>query len=243
VLNNISKFISSRQLKFPLTGLLIAGGILGLGIIDGQTKVNLKSQVIAANLPIHANQIQTNNSENSLLSKLREIRVQRNQSSANNPENKDSAPQAVSGSGNSVIIPTKIIQAEVKSPESFPETDGIYLYGQSSVPGQLGQGYIVFNKQQGKVTGALYMPGSEYSCFQGTLAKSGELAMTVTSSPGEVGPVEVSTTSQIPRLTDEDAMTYAYSVTLKDYHQLQSVSANDREILQGCSQDLNGGNQ
>ena len=70
---------------------------------------------------------------------------------------------------------------------SIPTKDGIYLYGQSPQPNQLGQGYVLFQRQQGKVTGALYMPQSEFSCFEGTLDKSGELAMTVTGSPDESG--------------------------------------------------------
>jgi hypothetical protein len=240
VLNNISKFISSRRLKLPVTGLLVTFGVLGLGALSEQTKINLKSTAIAADLSGATNQIQSRD-EISLLSKLREIREQRSQPSINNPDSKDLTSDVLSR--NIHTIPTKTRQLGVTSPVNFPEQDGIYLYGQSSTPNQLGQGYIVFQKQQGKVTGALYMPSSEFSCFQGTLARSGELAMTVTSSPGEAGATEVSTSSRIPKLTDEDAITYAYSVTLKDYHQLESVSDNDRQILQGCSQDLNDGNQ
>ncbi|AFZ56058.1 hypothetical protein H6G54_18455 [Anabaena cylindrica FACHB-243] len=241
MLNNISKFITSRQLKFPVVSVLITVGILGLGVVGEQTKINLKSStVIAANLPSSQNQIQSGD-KTPILARLREIRDQRSQLSANNTDSNDLESEILSK--NIQTIPTKTRQIEGKSRVNFPERDGIYLYGQSSTPNQLGQGYIVFQKQQGKVIGALYMPSSEYSCFQGTIAKSGELAMTVTSSPGELGVMQVSTTSRIPRFSDEDAITYAYSVALQDYHQLDAVSANDREILQGCSQDVNGGNQ
>ncbi len=119
--------------------------------------------------------------------------------------------------------------------QTFPQQDGIYLYGQSTQSNQPGQGYIVFQKQHNKVTGALYMPNSEFSCFQGTIQQSGELAMTVTSSPGEIGVTKVSTTSTIPRIYDSDSSTYAYSVALQNYHQLNSVSANDESILQMCN--------
>ncbi|MEA5620616.1 hypothetical protein VB711_22640 [Cronbergia sp. UHCC 0137] len=123
-----------------------------------------------------------------------------------------------------------------KSPVNSAQQDDIYLYGQSTQPNQLGQGYIVFQKHQGKVTGALYMPQSEFSCFQGTLGKSGELAMTVTSSPGELGVTKVSTASRIPKFDQNDSITYPYSVTLEDYHRLKSLSANDKQILQMCHQ-------
>ncbi|MBD2664027.1 hypothetical protein B6N60_03637 [Richelia sinica FACHB-800] len=119
---------------------------------------------------------------------------------------------------------------------TFPEQDGTYLYGQSPKPNLLGQGYIVFQKQQNRVLGALYMPNSEFSCFQGTIAKSGELAMTVKSSPGEVGATEISTASRIPPLVDDESVSYAYSVTLKDYHRLNGLSDNDQQILQMCRQ-------
>jgi hypothetical protein len=175
--------------------------------------------------------------KDSLMSKLREIKNQRSQVELNTVD-----PKNVKSEDLSVIIPnlsTNIRQQVEKSTVKFPEKDGIYLYGQSSIPNQLGQGYIVFKKHQGKVIGALYMPSSEFSCFQGTIAKSGELAMTVTSSPGETGLTQVSTAGNIPRLYEEDAVTYAHSIALQDYYQLNSVSNHDRQILQSCSQDFN----
>jgi hypothetical protein len=133
-------------------------------------------------------------------------------------------------------LPNNTSNSPESLPNTFPEQDGTYLYGQSPTPNLLGQGYIVFQKRQNRVLGALYMPNSEFSCFQGTIAKSGELAMTVKSSPGEVGAREISTASRIPRLVDDESVSYAYSVTLKDYHRLNGLSANDQQILQMCRQ-------
>ncbi|BCL36549.1 hypothetical protein [Nostoc sp. MS1] len=115
-----------------------------------------------------------------------------------------------------------------------PVNDGIYLFGQSPKPNQVGQGYVLFHKQQGKLVGALYMPNSEFSCFQGTIDKSGELAMTVTGTPDAGASPEVATTSTIPQLSDDEPMSYAYTVTLQDYHPINTISANDRRILQMC---------
>jgi hypothetical protein len=241
VLNNISKFIPSRQLKFTVIRLLVTSGILGLGVIGEMRKINLKSTAIVAHLPGYTNQIQLSDT-NSVLSQPKDIREQKIQVQLNSLASKNLSSQSV------IInipktIPTNTTQLQGTSPVNFPEKDGIYLYGQSSAPNQLGQGYIVFQKHQGKVIGALYMPSSEFSCFQGTLAKSGELAITVTSSPGEAGLTQVSTASRILRLTDENAITYAHSIALQDYHQLNSVSANEQQILQACSQDLSGAGQ
>jgi hypothetical protein len=115
-----------------------------------------------------------------------------------------------------------------------PKNDGVYLFGQSPKPNQIGQGYVLFQKQQGKLVGALYMPNSEFSCFQGTLDKSGELAMTVTGTPDVGASPEVATASTIPQLYDDVPMTYAYTVALQDYHPINTISANDRRILQMC---------
>nr|WP_225225681.1 hypothetical protein [Komarekiella delphini-convector] len=123
---------------------------------------------------------------------------------------------------------------------NFPAKNGIYLYGQSPKPSQLGQGYIIFQKQQGRVRGALYMPQSEFSCFQGTLDRSGELAMTVKGSPDEASSSQVATTNRLPRVADDESTTYAYSVALQDYHQLNQISASDRRILQMCNQSSAG---
>ena len=141
---------------------------------------------------------------------------------------------------NITALSTNTRELGKKGQVQFPEQDGTYLYGQSSTPNELGQGYILFQKQQSKIIGALYVPHSEFSCFQGTLAKSGELAMTVRSSPGEVGAMDVATSSTIPKVNENEFTTYPYSVTLQDYHQLSSVSSNDREILQICQQGSDG---
>ncbi|WP_016951834.1 hypothetical protein [Anabaena sp. PCC 7108] len=234
MLNNISKFIPQGNFKFQVFGLLVTVGVLGLGVIGQRTKINLQPTAIAADLPGYTNQIQNNNDQNSLVSRLRNIRDQSSQFQLNPLDGNNLPSEALTR--NSQIIPTTIKQQRGTSAVNLPQKDGTYLYGQSSAPDQLGQGYIVFQKQQGKVIGALYMPSSEFSCFQGTIANSGELAMTVRSSPGEVGTIQVSTTSRIPHITDDDSITYAYSVTLQDYHPLKNISANDRKILQMCNQ-------
>ncbi|WP_071190612.1 hypothetical protein [Trichormus sp. NMC-1] len=245
MLNNFSKFITPGQLKFAGVGLLATFGMVGLGAVSGQNKMLVKSTAVAANLQLSTNQIQSSeiqsSEKTSLLSKLREIREQKSQLHTDefDSNNLEKIEQVFSEPENKNvnIVPTTRNNLGLSIPVNLPQKDGIYLYGQSSTPNQLGQGYIVFQKQQGQVIGALYMPSSEFSCFQGTIAKSGELAMTVRSSPGEVGAIQVSTTSRIPQITDEDAISYAYSVALQDYHPLKTISANDRKILQMCNQE------
>ncbi len=123
---------------------------------------------------------------------------------------------------------------QVSSKSKFPQHDGVYLYGQSPKPGQLGQGYIVFEKRQNQIIGALYMPSSEYSCFNGTLNSSGELAMTVRGYVGEISPSEIATSHGLPQRSDEEPDVYGHLVELQDYYQLNSITGSDRQILNSC---------
>ncbi len=235
MLNHISKLMTANKFQFPVVGLIISVGVLGINYSSQQHYKLLSSTAFAADyvVPTHQSQI---NSGPALLSQLQEIKEKSIQQSPVNNYYQLSADKLTE---NITTLSTSTRELGRKEKVEFPEQDGTYLYGQSSTPNQLGQGYILFQKQQSKIIGALYVPQSEFSCFQGTLAKSGELAMTVKSSPGEIGAMEVSTTSTIPKFSDIESTSYAHSVTLQDYHQLNSLSANDREILQMCKQEAN----
>ena len=236
MLNHISKLMTSSQFKFPIVGLIVSVGILGISYSSQQHYKLLSSTAFTTNYVVPINQRQIN-SDSSLLSRLQEIKEESIQKSPVNISRQISTDKLTE---NITALSTNTRELGRKGQIQFPEQDGTYLYGQSSTPNELGQGYILFQKQQSKIIGALYVPHSEFSCFQGTLAKSGELAMTVKSSPGEVGVMEVSTASTIPKVNENEFTTYPYSVTLQDYHQLSSVSSNDREILQICQQGSDG---
>lgn len=120
----------------------------------------------------------------------------------------------------------------------FPQQDGVYLYGQSPKSGELGQGYIIFEKRQSKVIGALYMPSSEFSCFNGTLQSSGQLAMTVTGYPGDKSPTQVAANNALPQLVDDESSNYAHSVALQDYYPINEMASSDRQVLQMCQSGI-----
>ncbi|MFW9258842.1 hypothetical protein A4S05_19045 [Nostoc sp. KVJ20] len=233
MLNNLHQLLSPRQWGISLAGL---GLLLGFGCIAKQTQV-----VSVKDSPLSSAQIQKSSSspqipktsENSLLSQLRKVREQRSQLNA------------ASGGGKTVPTITALVpdtQGTTKSGgvlprANFPVQDGIYLYGQSPKANQLGQGYIIFQKQQAKVTGALYMPQSEFNCFQGTINPSGELAMTVNSSSNEANSNQsnrVATSNSLPRIGEDEYNSYAYSVALQDFYRLNSITASDRRTLQMC---------
>lgn len=243
MLNNIYEFCASRQLKISAVALVMA-----LSVFGEQTQ------------PVFSQQIEVNsdNSSASLLSQLREVKGQRNQAWTTAESSNDIAESVINPSEKlnfqtsakgvkRAHQTTAIASSNQKSAKeaanvpmsNVPNRDGVYLYGQSPAANQIGQGYIVFEKRQGKVNGALYMPNSEFSCFQGTIDRSGELAMTVNGSADESTSNEVATRNTIPTISEEELSSYPYSVALQDYHQIKSISANDRRILQMCNQSSN----
>lgn len=119
---------------------------------------------------------------------------------------------------------------------NFPSEDGIYLYGQSSKPEQIGQSYVVFEKRQGRVTGALYMPQSEYSCFNGSVDDTGELAMTVNGYAGDGNTTEVASNNTISNVKDDESTIYAYSLPLRDFYRLNNVTVANQELLRKCQE-------
>jgi hypothetical protein len=233
MLNHISKLITSSQLKFPLTGLIISVGVLGIVYSSQQHQKLLSSTALSTNYISHNHQNEIN-SGYLIRSRLGEIKQEKVEKSLvyNSANSYQLSPDKFSK--NTTKLSTNTIRSGRKEKLQFPEQDGIYLYGKSE------EGYIVFQKRQNQIIGALYFPQSEFTCFQGSLAKSGKLAMMVRTLPGEVGTIEVATTSTIPKINENEFTTYPYSVTLEDYHRLSSVSSNDREILQICQQGSDG---
>jgi hypothetical protein len=211
VLNNNSKFSPLRQLRIPAIGLLFTLSIVGeqaTPVLSHQIAVR-NSTAIAASLPRLTHQ-QQNSSDTYIYDDAVTTALLTN------------TQKAAKDSG-------------IRRKVNLPTRDGVYLYGQSPQPNQIGQGYVVFQKRQGRIVGALYMPRSEFSCFQGTLDKSGELAMTVTATPDAGISPDVATASRIPRFSADEPVNYAHSVALQDYHQINSISSDDHRILQMCS--------
>ncbi|NMG10248.1 hypothetical protein [Brasilonema sp. UFV-L1] len=245
--------------KFPYTSLLgipFVGVLLLLGAVANQSKPVLSNQVAyidsftvsatnSSQLPTYT-WLQKNSYPASEFSGDKEARLRKVLAKSS-----VSAPTAVTHSNDlEAVSTTKVTAAQLQAPTKtatvtsrgttgvFPKQDGVYLYGQSPKSGQLGQGYIIFEKQQGKVMGALYMPSSEFSCFNGTLQSSGQLAMTVTGYPGDKSPTQVATNNTLPQTMDDESSSYAHSVTLQDYYPINNISADDRRILQMCQANV-----
>jgi hypothetical protein len=115
----------------------------------------------------------------------------------------------------------------------LPTADGVYLYSQSSQSNQLGQEYMVFEMRRGKVTGAFYLPQSEFSCFQGSLSAN-KLSVTVAADANSEA--DSAQAAVVGTLTEDDyaQVSSPYAVGLQNYYQLSDISDNDRRILNTC---------
>lgn len=129
----------------------------------------------------------------------------------------------------------------------LPQKDGVYLYGQSPQPQQIGQEYIVIEVNKGRAVGAVYLPQSEFNCFNGTI-EAGKLALLLANGPEtEAYPDTLGNNNdarQVAAVGDRswgenssNDLTTPYSVALQNYHQLPNVSPSDRQILAACKSD------
>ncbi|WP_322698381.1 hypothetical protein [Nostoc sp. DedSLP03] len=101
------------------------------------------------------------------------------------------------------------------STKSAPFVDGTYLYGETPKPNQIGKAYLLLQRQQGNIVGALYYPNSEFSCFTGK---------------------QNNNTVSAKSLSSNKAKTENMKINLSNFHQIKLISANDQRILTVCKQ-------
>ncbi|CEJ45802.1 hypothetical protein [Umezakia ovalisporum] len=259
MLKNITKFLTARKLTLPMIGLLLT-----LGVVSEQIKPVLTNQIQTAFTSTTINPDFSQSNKTPLLSRLRQVQEQRSlihKIKANRPirnHTEESEITTLNTDYGSIeqhsrfVSSDKLLENINLTPETtslvssnsrfsranLPKKDGTYLYGQSSQASQIGQRYVLFEKRQSRITGVLYMPESDFSCFQGAINQSGELVMTVSASPGEVGVDKLATVNQlqIPNYNDDQMSSYPYSVALQDYHEINSISARDLRILEVCKE-------
>lgn len=117
-----------------------------------------------------------------------------------------------------------------QTPAEFP-ADGTYLLGQSENPDQLGAAYMVFEANNGHLTGAIYMPSSSFDCFQAEV-QGNELAMTIMNSyTEEQYPYAIALASDSAIADINGAAT---PFELEGFYQLNGPSDNDLRMLETC---------
>ncbi len=143
------------------------------------------------------------------------------------------------------FIALPIAPLSAKQPQSTAETNpnkklipnGIYLYGQSPKPDQIGQEYLVFQAENGKLVGALYMPHSEFSCFQGQVSAN-QLQMIV-DHPYEDSTNAYEIALETPDPIANQNQSLSQPLTLQGYHPIEEISDSDRGLLATCQSVMN----
>lgn len=112
--------------------------------------------------------------------------------------------------------------------------DGVYLYGQSPKPNEIGKGYFVFEARQGKLVGALYMPRSSFDCTYGQLEADRVSLMVVDSYDRSENPFVIAT-ERNDSVASRDPV--VAPIGLEGFHRLSNLSENDQRILNVCKQN------
>ncbi|BAC08993.1 hypothetical protein [Thermosynechococcus vestitus] len=111
--------------------------------------------------------------------------------------------------GLAIARPTSLLAGQ----HQLPLANGLYLFGESPQPQQIGRSYIVFEVHDRKVYGALYLANSSFDCFRGTVGDR-QLQVTV-----------------LPTYEEEP---YPAEIDLPSFYSLRPLSASDRAILAAC---------
>lgn len=131
------------------------------------------------------------------------------------------------------------VRVEAKSTSAAlhpsPLANGVYLYGQSNQPDQIGKAYFVFEVRQGKVVGSLFMPRSSFDCTYGTFQPD-QVALTVVNSYDKSeNPYEIALERSASVATRGNPA--FKQVSLEGFRPLATLSENDRRILNVCKQN------
>ncbi|MGF1495231.1 MAG: hypothetical protein ACFB8W_00185 [Elainellaceae cyanobacterium] len=142
---------------------------------------------------------------------------------------------AVSGSANQLPMAqnstaTSILKTAIAPPRQ-PLPDGVYLYGQTSEPDQIGAVYMVFEVTGRRTVGAFYMPHSSFDCFRGEFQSEQLSLMVQATYEQEVFPYSVPLNTEAPIAA---AAGDAPSVSLVGFQPLDTISPNDERILSTC---------
>lgn len=110
--------------------------------------------------------------------------------------------------------------------------DGVYLYGQSSEPNQVGHTYAVFEVVDNQAVGAFYMPSSSFDCFYGEVGPQAFDLVVVNSYEQAAYPYSV------PLTYENVASGSAGDVPMPvGYHRIDDLSQQDYQMISTCRSD------
>lgn len=110
---------------------------------------------------------------------------------------------------------------------------GRYLFGQSTQPDQVGQGYVVLERTGNQVYGALYFPSSSFDCFEGQV-QGNTLAMTIVNSYDQEAYPYTMALADGPVVAANDPSGALVPFGLDGFHALSDLSENDHRMLAIC---------
>ena len=112
--------------------------------------------------------------------------------------------------------------------------DGVYLFGQSPNPNEVGSAYAVLSVKSNQTIGAFYQPRSSFDCFSGEVAPNQLAVEVVDSYTQTTHPYAVALTLEDSLVAGQAAGAY----TLEGFHRIENLSAQDYEILATCQTDF-----
>ena len=130
-------------------------------------------------------------------------------------------------------IAKSILTTEVSQlpPSDSGFASGIYLYGQSSQPEEIGKEYLVFELRQERVIGALYFPQSEFACFYGNVNPQQMSLVVVDPYTQETANYAITLAEQSTIAGGNDTPS---SIAPLGYERITNLSDNDWHILNTC---------
>jgi hypothetical protein len=137
---------------------------------------------------------------------------------------------------NPVTKSADIIKAEAASTTATRNylPNGVYLYGQSQKPEQMGSAYLVFEVTNNRVVGAFYMPRSSFDCVYGNF-QAEELALTVVDSyERTTHPYAIALRQDYAVARAGNNPTEQAQIGLDGLQPVATISDNDRRILGIC---------
>lgn len=139
---------------------------------------------------------------------------------------------ATSSTTPSIELPVEAVNEEsVDTSNDFP-ADGIYVYGRSSQPGQLGVDYAVMEVRNRQAVGAFYQVSSSFDCFHGEVG-SEQVNLTVINSY-EQSSYSYSLPLDQTEMVASGNGAGSGAVKLVGLHSIDTVSDMDMSILSTC---------
>lgn len=112
-------------------------------------------------------------------------------------------------------VPAVSLAQQSRSNKASAQGEGIYLYGETPQSNQMNKVYVVFQRQNAGVVGAIYSPNSEFDCFTGS---------------------QNNKTLNLKSVSTGESFLGAAKINLSKLHQIKTVSTNEQRILSSCKQ-------